>query len=78
MKVRVQPSVSALTAEAAEIDALVSTAIADYDADWYWNLPPGTLCYINAKAGEVWLAQGSPQRRWLADMLADADAATRV
>lgn len=40
------------------------------------RVPPGTLCYIDALAGEVWMAQGSPQRRWLHDLELDAWAAT--
>jgi hypothetical protein len=41
-----------------------------------WLIPPGTLCYVNAAAGEVWMAQGVPARRWLYDMELDAWAAT--
>jgi hypothetical protein len=39
-------------------------------------IPKGTLCYVNALEGEVWMAQGVPQRRWLHDMEVDAWAAT--
>lgn len=40
------------------------------------RIPPGTLCVVNALAGEVWMAQGSPQRRWLVDAEDDAKLAT--
>lgn len=40
------------------------------------QIPPGVLCVVNALAGEVWLAQGYPQRRWLVHMDADARAAS--
>jgi hypothetical protein len=60
-----------------EIDALIPAPREyGYTADWYWRLPPGTLCYVNELAGEVWLSQGNPQRRWLADLLEDAEDAT--
>jgi hypothetical protein len=40
------------------------------------QIPEGTLCVVNALAGEVWMAQGYPQRRWLKDAEDDAWAAT--
>ena len=40
------------------------------------QVPPGTLCVVNSLAGEVWLSQGYPQRRWLVDMDADAIASS--
>lgn len=40
------------------------------------KIPPGTLCYVNELAGEVWMAQGVPAIRWLYDAELDAWAAT--
>lgn len=73
MKARVQPS-SRDTARA-ELEALTPIGEGARSIDTL-QIPEGTLCYINARAGEVWLAQGSPQRRWLRDMDEDAKAAT--
>lgn len=46
----------------------------NYASDWYTRIPPGTLCYINALAGEVWTPEHG--RRWLADVEEDARDAT--
>jgi hypothetical protein len=40
------------------------------------QVPPGTLCVVNSLAGEVWLSQGYPQRRWLTERDADAIASS--
>jgi hypothetical protein len=40
------------------------------------QVPPGTLCVVNSLAGEVWLSQGYPQRRWLVDRDQDAIASS--
>jgi hypothetical protein len=40
------------------------------------HIPRGTLCRIDALRGVVWMAQGHPAQRWLADMDLDAWAAT--
>jgi len=58
-----------------EVGALVRSGPTGIDV---LSIPPGTLCVVNALAGEVWMAQGYPQRRWLADMELDAWAATVV
>lgn len=62
----------------AELEALTPDPLPPptFDPDWYLHVPSGLLVYINALAGEVYCAVGSPARRWLADMDADARAAT--
>jgi hypothetical protein len=64
------------TVTQSELDALIpATRDYGYPLDWVERIPPGTLCYINALAGEVWM-QGFG-RRWLADALEDAEEATQ-
>jgi len=40
------------------------------------QIPPGTLCVVNALEGTVWMEQSRPRLRWLADVELDAWAAT--
>ena len=58
----------------AELDAITPTTLATYDPLWYLWVPEGVV-YVNALAGQVVM---DGVRYWLADLEADAWAATVI